>query len=228
MSEQPGEQWVFPTDEPADPYEVALHAVCYRDPDVALETFSMLEALRLILDSMRTGVPYDQERMDRLREAFARDDYPEGNEYYDDEGYLVTEDKDGNVISREPSSPETMRFFREDKERRLTVAAYVAEHSPRYVAHLLGQLADPETPQGTVSVLIERGRREGEVVSQNELEQAALGDARRSLIEQGYAVKEENMSVGADGLPDHPKSARTHTLRTLIASRQPTPPIEDL
>lgn len=223
MSEFDGEQWDFPTDEPADPYEVALHAVCYRDPDVALETFSMLEALRLIMESISTGVPYDQGRMDRLRAAFARDDYPEGNEYYDEEGYLVTEDRDGNVISREPSSPETMRFFREDKERRLAVAAYVTELSPIYVEHALEQLADPEAPQATVTVLIERGRREGEIVSQNELEQAALGDARRSLIEQGYVVKEENKSVGADGSPDHPKSERTHTLRSLVVSRQLTP-----
>lgn len=227
MSEHDGERWAFPTDEPVDAYEVALHAVCYRTPEVALETFSMLEALRLVLESIRTGVPYDQERMDRLREAFAPDDEPEGDQYYDDEGFLVTEDKEGNVISRDPSSPETMRFFREEKERRLATEAYVAEHSPRHVEHLLEQLAGPEATQGTVSVLIERGRREGEVISQNELEQAALGDARKLLIEQGYAVKEENMSVGADGSPDHPKSERTHTLRTLLVSREPAP-TEDL
>lgn len=223
MSEHDGERWAFLTDEPADAYEVALHAVCYRTPEVALETFSMLEALRLVLESIRTGVPYDQERMDRLRAAFARDDEPEGDEYYDDDGFLVTEDKDGNVISREPSSPETMRFFREEKERKLTTEAFVAIHSPRYVAHLLGQLTDPEIAQATVTVLIERGRREAEVVSQNELEQAALGDARKLLIEQGYVVKEENKSVGADGSPDHPKSERTHTLRVLTVSRQLAP-----
>jgi hypothetical protein len=227
MSEHDGERWAFPIDEPVDAYEVALHEVCYRTPEVALETFSMLEALRLVLESVRTGVPYDQKLMDRLREAFARDDEPEGDQYYDDEGFLVTEDMDGNVISRDPSSPEMMRFFREEKERKLTTEAYVAKHAPIYVERLLGQLAGPEATQGTVSVLIERGRREGEVVSQNELEQAALGDARKSLIEQGYAVKEENRSVGADGSSDHPKSERTHTLRTLIVSRV-LAPTEDL
>lgn len=220
MSELPGGEWGIPPSEPDDMLEVAKQVVFYGDLDRASETFNMLAALDLIRHHMETGEPLDHERLERLHEGFGHDyDFPDTDTYLDEDGYEVTTDKAGNVISRVESSPSTMRYFREEKERRQTTAAYVTETSPRYVNQVQAQLAGPEATEGVVTRLVKKGRRDGEIVSQNELEQAALGEARDELRRQGLTVIEEHTKVGEDGSPEHPKPELTHTLHRLTATR---------
>lgn len=206
--------------EDASMFDVALNAVFYRDLQTASETFNMLEALRIIRESMENGTELDHERLSRLVATFV-DDEPQLDAVYDDEGYLIYYDEDGREVRREAPSPQLAEYFARDKARRLTTAAYIEATAPGYEADLLAQLDDPATTEGRVSVLIERGTQEGEVVSRNELEQAALGYVGRQLKERGFTVRQDNRSVGADGSPDHPKVERTHTLRTLIVTRSP-------
>lgn len=218
MSEffEPGGEIDLPEQDPM--FEVARNAVFYRDLQTASETFNMFEALQLILDSMRNGTELDYERLRRLAATFV-DDEPELDAVYDEDGYLIYYDEHGNEVRREAPSPHLAEYFAQDKARRLAIAVYVETTAPDYEAELLAQLADPATEEGRISVLVERGTKEGEVISRNELEQATLGHVSRELKERGYAVRQDNRSVGADGSPDHPKAARTHTLRTLIVTK---------
>ena len=202
---------------PDSAFEVARNAVFYRDLERASETFNLLEALKLILHSIRTGTELDCERLSRLVIAFT-DDEPQLDAVYDDDGYLIYYDE-GKEVRREAPSPHLAEYFANENARRKITTEYTDSAVPGYVENLKSQLDDPTSSQATFSKLIERGRRDGEVVSRNELEQAALGATRDQLREHGYTVAEVNRRVGSDGSPDHPKPYLTHTLRTLIVTR---------
>lgn len=218
MSEvfEPGGEPDLP--EPDSMFEVARNAVFFGTLERASASFSMFEALRIILESMRDGTELDYERLERLRAAFT-DDEPQLDAVYDDDGTLIYYDEEDNEVRREAPSPHLAEYFAQEKARKLATAAYVEAMAPDYEAALLAQLDDPTALEARVSVLIERGTKEDEVISRNELEQAVLGHVSNELKERGYRVWQDNRSVGADGSPDHPKAERTHTLRTLIVTK---------
>jgi hypothetical protein len=199
-------------------FEAARNAVFYRDLRTASETFNMIEALDLILESMRAGTAIDHERLSRLVATFT-DDEPQLDAVYDDDGYLIYYDGDGNEVRREAPSPHMAEYFAREKARRRITAEYIKTAAPEYIDHLLTQLDDPANTVGILSVHIERGTKEDEVVSRDELEQATLGLVRNNLQGRGYVVRVVNRRVGADGSPNHPKSELTHTMHTLLVER---------
>lgn len=201
-------------------FEVARNAVFYRDLETASETFNMIEALQLILDSIENGTELDHERLSRLTATFI-DDEPQLDSEYDEDGFLVYFDEEGKEVRREAPSPHLAEYFAREKARRHITAAYIETAAPDYITDILSKLDVPAATEGRISVLIERGRKEDEVISRNELEQAAFGYVGKELKARGYIVRQDNQSVGADGSPDHPKAERTHTLRTLIVTRNP-------